>query len=172
MMPGKRSADLFEAARRLGAQGLNTVVILAGDGAQRGELERQGRDLKVPAVFLGFQNQSQLASVYRAADVLVLPSMSETWGLVVNEALACGTPCVVSDACGCAPDMIKPGINGAVFPVADAAGLADALAEVLAQNLPSNKVSASVQAYSVNAAAAGICQAANYLVGDKQGAPQ
>lgn len=172
MMPGKRGADLMEAARRLGFRGQKAVVILAGDGAQRGELERQARDLKVPAVFLGFQNQSQLASIYRAADVLVLPSMSETWGLVVNEALACGTPCVVSDACGCAPDMIKPGINGIVFPVTDPAGLADALAKVLGENLPSSKVKASAQSYSMDAAAAGILEAATQLAGGKQGATQ
>ena len=53
--------------------------------------------------------------VYRLGDVFVLPSKSETWGLAVNEAMACGRPAIVSDACGCAPELIIQGETGYVF---------------------------------------------------------
>ncbi len=67
--------------------------------------------------FLGFVNQSRLPEVYAAAHVLALPSgAEETWGLVVNEAMACGIPAVVSDAVGCGPDLVEPGVTGEVVP--------------------------------------------------------
>lgn len=78
--------------------------------------------------FAGFRNQTQLPECYAAADTLVLPSeATETWGLVVNEAMACGTPAVVSSACGCAPDLIDPGQNGFLFDLGDVSALADRL---------------------------------------------
>jgi glycosyltransferase involved in cell wall biosynthesis len=78
--------------------------------------------------FFGFQNQRALSPYYHASDLLVLPSLhSETWGLVVNEALHHGVPCVVSDAVGCAPDLVKPGATGEVFETGSAGGLASAL---------------------------------------------
>jgi glycosyltransferase involved in cell wall biosynthesis len=66
-------------------------------------------DPRPPATFAGFLNQTEISRAYVAADCLVLPSdTGETWGLVVNEALASGLPCIVSDACGCAEDLITP----------------------------------------------------------------
>ena len=99
----KRPADLVAAVAQVRAGGKSFVLVWAGDGPDRPLLEHFGKSLDVPMIFLGFCNQSELPAVYMAADVLVLPSEgSETWGLVVNAAMACGTPCVVSDACGCA----------------------------------------------------------------------
>lgn len=67
-----------------------------------------------------FQNQSRMPVVYRACDLFVLPSgYGETWGLAVNEALACGRPVLVSDHVGCAPDLVESGKNGWVFPADD-----------------------------------------------------
>jgi glycosyltransferase involved in cell wall biosynthesis len=61
---------------------------------------------KPRASFAGFLNQTQVSKAYVAADVLVLPSdYGETWGLVVNEAMASGLPCIISDRCGCASDL-------------------------------------------------------------------
>ena len=66
--------------------------------------------------FVGFQNQSALPAYLAAAEAIVLPSdAGETWGLVVNEALACGLPAVVSSAAGCAPDLIDDGETGFRF---------------------------------------------------------
>ena len=81
-----------------------------------------------PASFAGFLNQSEISRAYVAADVLVLPSeSSETWGLVVNEALACGLPCVVSDACGSAEDLVTPLDPRLCYPVGDVEALARAI---------------------------------------------
>jgi glycosyltransferase involved in cell wall biosynthesis len=80
--------------------------------------------------FTGFLNQSRVVEAYAAADCLVLPSdAGETWGLVVNEAMACGRPALVSDQAGCAADLIVQGRTGAVFPCGDVAALAALLRE-------------------------------------------
>jgi glycosyltransferase involved in cell wall biosynthesis len=84
---------------------------------------------KPRASFAGFLNQTEVSKAYVAANVLVLPSESETWGLVVNEAMACGLPAIVSDTVGCAPDLIEKGRTGYVFPV----GRTEVLAEKLSQ---------------------------------------
>ncbi|NDC76350.1 MAG: glycosyltransferase [Chitinophagia bacterium] len=65
--------------------------------------------------FLGFQNQRSMPVVYRMGDVVILPSRSETWGMAVNEAMACGRPVIVSDRVGCAPDLVEDGRTGWVF---------------------------------------------------------
>ena len=63
-----------------------------------------------PGYPFGFQQQEKLKDVYTVADMLVLPSLyTETWGLVMNEAMQLGVPCIVSDRVGCGPDLIRPG---------------------------------------------------------------
>lgn len=66
-------------------------------------------------VFLDFQNQLTMPIVYRVGDLFILPSKSETWGLGVNEAMACGRGVLVRDTCGCAVDLVANGINGYIF---------------------------------------------------------
>jgi glycosyltransferase involved in cell wall biosynthesis len=63
--------------------------------------------------------------LYSAADLLVLASEFEPWGMVVNEAMCCGLPVVVSDKVGAAADLVADGINGFVYPVGDVPALAD-----------------------------------------------
>jgi glycosyltransferase involved in cell wall biosynthesis len=75
--------------------------------------------------FLGFQNQSAMPVCYAAADALALPSAHETWGLVVNEAMACGLPAVVSDTVGAAPDLVAT--TGRIVPAGDVGRLTEAL---------------------------------------------
>src|SRR5207237_3143553 len=70
------------------------------------------------------------AEVYAAADCLLVPSASESWGLAVNEAMATGLPAVVSDHVGCAPDLVISGETGEVFPVGNIEAAAAALARV------------------------------------------
>ncbi len=81
-------------------------LLIVGDGPLSGELKvRVVRD-QLPVSFTGFLNQGEIAQAYAAADFLLLPSRSETWGLVVNEAMACGLPAIVSDGVGCAEDLV------------------------------------------------------------------
>lgn len=89
-------------------------LILAGGGKLESELKQQAvNDQRIR--FLGFSNQSEMPLIYRLGNVFVLPSISETWGLSVNEAMACGRPVIVSDACGCAEDLIEEGETGYLF---------------------------------------------------------
>jgi glycosyltransferase involved in cell wall biosynthesis len=100
-----------------------------------------------------------MPAVYAAADLLVLPSESETWGLVANEALACGVPILVSDACGCSADLAD-GTVGLSYPTACAEPLAAAMRRFLASPPASTAIAAKAAQYSVTAAADGIMAAA------------
>lgn len=165
MVPFKRPLDLIEAAALLNAQGARIEIMTAGAG----ELDMQmGADAQARGVRLhrlGFCNQTRMPAVYAAADVLALPSIGrETWGLVANEALACGRPIVVSDACGCAPDLAADGAAGAIFAAGDAQGLADALRHVLDAPPSSDAIARKSAAYSLAAAAAGVHAALTHVV--------
>lgn len=83
-----------------------------------GDLEKEMKEKAGKNVFfLPFQNQTQMPVVYRLSDAYVLPSQGpgETWGLAVNEAMACGKAVIVSDKVGCAVDLVKNNENGFVF---------------------------------------------------------
>jgi len=120
----KRPWDTLAAAAHLGP---NTTAVIVGSGPASDRCRDDAVRLGVRAVFSGFVNQSGLGEIYAACDACVLPSVSDTWGLVVNESLASGTPCVASDGVGCGPDLIHRGETGNVFPVADIPALASAL---------------------------------------------
>jgi glycosyltransferase involved in cell wall biosynthesis len=142
LQPWKGPSDLLEAFAR--ADVPNTHLVFAGDGPERAELEKQVRELDVDdrVRFLGFVNQSRLPSVYCASDVFVLPSLFEPFGLVVNEAMLCGLPVVVSDRVGAKFDLVRPGENGYVYP----AGNVQALAAVMQEILPNSELRARMGA--------------------------
>ena len=77
---------------------------MLGDGPLSAEVRHF--EARLPIRCLGFINQADLPGWYACGEVLVLPSEKEPWGLVVNEAMACGLVPVVSDAVGCAPDLV------------------------------------------------------------------
>ena len=85
--------------------------------------------------FLGFQKKERLAQYYKAADVFVLPTREDIWGLVINEALAYGLPTITTDRCVAGLELIENGINGYVVPVEDADALAEKIQAVLASDL-------------------------------------
>jgi glycosyltransferase involved in cell wall biosynthesis len=123
----KRPWDVLAATAELGE---NVTAVIVGSGPAEERCRAEAARLGVNAVFPGFVNQSGLGEYYGASDVCVLPSDRETWGLVVNESLASGTPCVVSDGVGCAPDLIWPGRTGHTFPARNVGALANALREI------------------------------------------
>ncbi|HVJ83875.1 MAG TPA: glycosyltransferase, partial [Planctomycetia bacterium] len=93
------------------------------------------------------------------------PSRSETWGLVVNEALATGLPCVVSESVGCAPDLVVPGVTGATHPVGNVAALADALARLReSAGAQADACLQKAREYSFGPAAAGLVAACRSAV--------
>jgi glycosyltransferase involved in cell wall biosynthesis len=140
------------------------VVVFLGSGELRETLQELAQSLpSIKAVFLGFQNQTLLSRYYHAADMLILPSQhSETWGLVVNEALHHGLPCVLSEGVGCAPDLIDPGVTGGIFETGSICSLAAAIRRVRALiGRPEirEKCRQKVSGYTVAKAAEGIARA-------------
>ena len=123
----------LDAVRAVASMGPNAVLAIAGSGHLDGEICAEATRLGTRIASLGFVNQSRLGAVYAAADCLVLPSAHETWGLVVNEAMATGLPAVVTDQVGCAPDLVVPEETGEICRPDDSADLARALKRVRAR---------------------------------------
>ena len=108
-------------------------VVIAGTGPL--EAEFKDRFTGNPRVhFLGFVNQSRMPIFYRMIDLLALASSSETWGLCVNEAMACGTPCIVSNRTGCSLDMFESADHGVIVNWNDAASWTSAISTQLETN--------------------------------------
>jgi glycosyltransferase involved in cell wall biosynthesis len=161
-VPKKRQLDLIHAVGSLGRS--DVCVLFVGDGELRGECEAAAARLGVNARFVGFLNQSEIARGYAAADVLALPSdHRETWGLVVNEAMAAGLPAIVSDAAGCAPDLVHDGKTGFVFPVGQVNAIADRIGQLANDRAAARHMgraaTAHIAQFSVIAAANGVRQA-------------
>jgi glycosyltransferase involved in cell wall biosynthesis len=159
----KRPLDVLDAAALLRRRGVEVEVAFAGSGELEDSLKRAASAAGVPAKFHGFVNQSALPGKYASADMLVLPSDGlETWGLVVNEAMACGVPAVVSDAVGCGPDLIERGRTGMIFPLGDIPALAGAMEAVLGfdRDRTHEAIAARMAVYSPSRAAQGIVDAA------------
>lgn len=96
----------------------NSGILFGGSGKMLESLKARAGTRRV--AFPGFLNRRQLPEAYAASDALVLPSdEGETWGLVVNEAMASGLPVLVSDRVGCAPDLVLHGKTGYEFPFGD-----------------------------------------------------
>ena len=95
----------------------NWGLLLLGDGIERNALTAQVQTLSLTdaVTFLPGRPWYEVPELLALSDVLVLPSRSEPWGLVVNEAMACGLPVIVSDRCGCVPDLVHDGGNGFIF---------------------------------------------------------
>jgi glycosyltransferase involved in cell wall biosynthesis len=147
----KRPAHLMRAVQRLGRPDI--VVVLVGGGELQREID--GIAAAEPERFrvLPFQNQSRMPVVYRLGDQFVLPSADgETWGLAVNEAMACGRAVLVSDRVGCAADVVDPAC-GRVFEAHDPGALENALVELLANRdtlrLMGRAASARAQSFDI-----------------------
>jgi glycosyltransferase involved in cell wall biosynthesis len=124
----KRPLDLMRALART-AQPMQALV--AGAGPLAEACQAEARRLGVRVAFAGFLQPDALTDAYAVADLLAVPSGGdETWGLVVNEALASGLPCVVSHLVGCQPDLVDDR-TGRTFPAGDVASLAGALDDVV-----------------------------------------
>ena len=129
LQPWKRPHDLLRAFSKAGLQ--NALLIFAGDGPLRASLEGEAAQLGISdrVRFLGFANQTQLPPIYTAANLMVLPSGYEPFGVVVNEAMLCGCGVAASDQVGAAGDLITHGKTGFVYRCGDVEALAEILAE-------------------------------------------
>jgi glycosyltransferase involved in cell wall biosynthesis len=92
----------------------NAHLVFVGNGHLEQELKEKAKGI-AGVHFMEFQNQSKMPAVYQMADVYILASWSETWGLALNEAMVGGSIVIASDKCGGAIDLIEDGKNGFVF---------------------------------------------------------
>jgi glycosyltransferase involved in cell wall biosynthesis len=130
LQPWKRPQDAMDAFALANLP--NSYLVFAGDGPLRQQLEDRARDmgLKDKVRWLGLVNQSALPGVYRASDLLLLPSDHEPFGLVVNEAMLCGCPVVISDRVGAKFDLTSNQETGYVYPCGDVAALASIIRQI------------------------------------------
>ncbi len=176
LSPIKRPLDLIRAAALLGQDpSSRPQLLIAGGGELEASCRAEAAKLGVAVHWAGFLNQSQLGQAYAAADCLVLPSASESWGLVVNEAMATGLPAVLSDGVGCAPDLVEPGLTGETFPVGDVPALAAALGRAIQYARdPATRQACQQQVsrFSFQAASAGLLAGCRAVVSQSPLAPE
>ena len=148
LVPEKGIFDLLRAyagledhvRRRLG-------LVFVGDGHAKRELQNRASEISIGEIrFAGFAHREQLPSYYALAEVLVLPTYTDPWGLVVNEAMACGLPVIVSQVAGCVRDLVREGWNGLLVPPRNTASLSSAIRDLAAQ--PELRASMGVRAAS------------------------
>jgi glycosyltransferase involved in cell wall biosynthesis len=161
---GKQPMDAIRAVEEASNAGANVHLVMVGDGPLRAESESYSSSRNLPVTFAGFLNQTAMPAAYAASDILVLPSRSETWGLVVNEAMASGIPAIVSDQVGCAPDLVIPGESGSVFPAKDHHALARLIVEYATDRkrvkAEGKNANVRIRSYSLDAAVANTIVAA------------
>jgi glycosyltransferase involved in cell wall biosynthesis len=167
LLPSKRPQDLIAAAALGRINGQSLEVIVAGDGEMRDTLAMLAQGAGVPLHLLGFRNQVEMPGTYATSDCLVVPSESETWGLVANEALACGRPIIVSEACGCSSDLAADGKAGRVFNTGNVRALAHAIQAIMSSPPRTEAIASVSRAHSVDAAANGVMSALDYLMASR-----
>ncbi len=170
LVPKKRPLDVVRAIGCLSLSDRPSLLVV-GSGPLESEMRRQAALASIDVRFLGFQNQSELPRWYTLADLLVLPSDGgETWGLVVNESMACGTPAVVSDAVGCGPDLVERGRTGDIFALGNIEELATKIREAvhLKRNpAVSTALEQKMEVYSIERSAAGVTEALDTIIRKK-----
>ena len=144
-------------------------LVLVGEETAKDELMKNAAKIDPgTVVFPGFAQRDQLAAFYALAEVLVFPTLSDTWGLVVNEAMACGLPIIASDVAGCVADLVHDGENGYVVPSAQVDKLTEAMAAFardpqLASRM-GQRSATLIEAFSPECCAAGLATAAGVPV--------
>jgi len=171
--PRKNARLLLRAFRSLDpAAHHHPCLLLVGDGEEREQLERETRGVESVRL-LGFRNQSELPPLFGLADVFVLPSQREPWGLVVNEAMNGACAIVVSDECGCAADLVPPEC-GVVVPAGQLEPLAGALSQLLSDpgrcRSMGEAAARRIRAWSLEASVAGLRRALGALRAQRQAA--
>ncbi len=121
--------DLLDAFARVRQQLPEARLDMVGSGDLEGDLRKRAEQLGIAAAvgFLGTKTPHDIGQLLMKSAAMILPSLREPWGLVVNEALSFGCPVVVSDICGCVPELVIDGVTGYAFPAGDVGALAQAM---------------------------------------------
>ena len=161
---------VFELVRAYGtlSQDLQTEIglVIVGDGVARAHLMQEAPN---GVRFVGFAQRDQLSTYYGLAETLIFPTHSDPWGLVVNEAMACGLPIIASNAAGCVTDLVTDGWNGRVVNSQRVDELASAMTELASDGelraSMGKRSRERILAYSPHACATGIFAAITSVVG-------
>lgn len=160
---------LIEAYDELKKDYGDACLVIIGDGPLRNELEGICVKENIKDVhFTGNKSQIELPKYYSIADFFVLPTLEDIWGLVVNEAMACGLPVISTKAAGCAVDLIIPGENGFIVDEANADQLCSAmkkviLDEALARKMGNKSVEVIGSRYTLEEMVNGFVSAIEYV---------
>ena len=163
--------ELLEAYAELDSSLRSQVgLIFAGNGQSRAALSSRAATISPGTIrFTGFLHREDLPGLYALADALVLPTHSDPWGLVVNEAMACGLPIMVSEVAGCSADLVESGKNGHVVPQGNINALSQAISSVLSDPKLREEMSlhslSRIKNFSPEICAAGLATAACSAVG-------
>jgi glycosyltransferase involved in cell wall biosynthesis len=162
----KGVCDLLEAYAKLDGQlRANVSLVFVGDGVAKPELVARARQISPGHVdFRGFLQRDDLPAVYALAEALVFPTHTDPWGLVVNEAMACGLPVIATDVAGCTPDLVLDSVTGLVVPAKDPVRLAEALSRLVTHPAQAAQMGCQaarkIEDYSPAACANGMAEAA------------
>lgn len=163
----KRPLDLIYAAKSLNDKGILATCLFVGSGELEKKIQLLATELNVTIKLAGFKNQTELPKYYAISDLLILPSDSgETWGLVANEALACGKRIVVSDQSGCSSDLIIESVTGSVFKTGEIDELASSIERLLhieVDDFIIKSIERIIIEYSLASAIEGINKAIEYV---------
>lgn len=130
--------ELLSAFTCVVAEEKDLCLAIAGDGSLRARVEAIAAKPDCHITYLGRLSGDDVLRSYLAADLLVLPSLFEPWGLVINEAMACGLPVIVSDRVGCVDDLVRPGETGLIVGAGREIDLASAIRQ-LARDEPARR---------------------------------
>jgi glycosyltransferase involved in cell wall biosynthesis len=135
LLKRKNPMMLLKAFENISTRMKNINLIFAGSGEEEIQLKEYTKQKNIDNVyFTGFLNQSKLPELFAIADVFVLPSINEQWGLIINEAMCAGLPIIATDVIGAVPDLVKNGENGFSFPAGDLEQLSEKLYYILNDN--------------------------------------
>lgn len=161
--PRKRPLQLMNAV--LSIDDPNLVILMVGDGPLANEVYAVAQRSPDRARVLSFQNQTRMPAVYRMGDIVALPSaFGETWGLAVNEAIACGRRVLLSDKVGGAPDLIKSCADGATFACADWNDFRLKLKELLSYKNNRNYLFRRAREFDISVAEQGVLDCLNVVL--------
>ena len=161
--------ELLRAYAKLDAEIRARIgLVLVGDGPARTELLDLIATERLTSVHcVGFLHREQLGKLYAIAEALVLPTHSDPWGLVVNEAMSCGLPVVTTSVAGCAADLVIDGWNGYIVPPRDVNGLSTALYRLARQPEFKEQMglrsAQRIRSYSPQTWAAGLVEAVDFV---------
>ncbi|HKS96705.1 MAG TPA: glycosyltransferase family 4 protein [Terriglobia bacterium] len=172
----KRPGDVLAALTRLQPCRPTLGALFVGEGELQSSLESDIRRLGLKNIFLiGFRNQTELPEVYAIADILVLPSEHEPWGLVTNEAMACGLPVVLSNMTGASEDLVSEGENGFVYRCGDVEALAAAVEKLASDSALRERMGRCseriIKNFSYDRCVEGVLEAVQFIQADQTALP-